>query len=241
MGWGREEQVVLPNPEVVTVTDPDAPVKKRFRERTLPEVVSKEITHAVGGRKATRVSQALLEASKAYERERFGDALKVLRAVAEDTPDVAAVRELTGLCLYRQGKWAEAIRELQRFTEITGSVEQNPVLADCHRALRHYGVVDELWEELAAASPNAELVTEGRIVMAGSLADQGRLTDAIRLLERAPGGGRRVRDHHLRLWYALADLYERAGELPRARELFSRIMEIDGDLADVVTRVANLA
>ncbi len=181
-----------------------------------------------------------MEASKAYERERFGDAMKIVRPLLDDAPDVPSVRELAGLCLYRQEKWAEAIRHLERFTELTASVEQNPVLADCHRALRHYDTVRELWDELAASSPSAELVTEGRIVMAGSLADQGKLDEAIKLLERSPIRTKHARSHHVRLWYALADLYERAGELPRARELFSRVLEADPRLGDVSERVANL-
>ncbi len=48
----------------------------------------------------------------------------------------------------------------------------------CPRSGKHRRV-DELWEELAAASPSGVLVTEGRIVLAGSCADQGRLTEAI--------------------------------------------------------------
>ncbi len=65
------------------------------------------------------------------------------------------------------------------------------------------------------------MVAEGRIVAAGALADQGDLQGAI-----APAGAvrsqpRRVREHHLRLWYALADLYDRSGDTPRARALFA--------------------
>ena len=98
----------------------------------------------------------------------------------------------------------------------------------------------ELWEELGRASPSAAVVTEGRIVAAGALADQGELGGAIRLLERAQGGGKRPRLHHLRLWYALADLYERAGEVPRARELFRSILGHDPDFVDVPERLAAL-
>ena len=58
---------------------------------------------------------------------------------------------------------------------LTGSTEQHPVLADCYRALKRWARVDELWEELRAASPSADLVAEGRIVVAGGLADRGRI------------------------------------------------------------------
>ncbi|HTX63621.1 MAG TPA: tetratricopeptide repeat protein, partial [Acidimicrobiales bacterium] len=44
-------------------------------------------------------------------------------------------------------------------------------------------------------------------------------------------------DRHLRQWYALADLYERAGDLPRARELFERVARVDHEAYDVLERL----
>jgi tetratricopeptide (TPR) repeat protein len=94
---------------------------------------------------------------------------------------------------------------------------------------------------LRQASPSAELVTEGRIVAAGSLADRGDLAGAIRLLEKARLDVRRPRPHHLRLWYALADLYERAGDVPKARQLFRRVLDHDRAFFDVAERAQTLA
>ena len=51
---------------------------------------------------------------------------------------------------------------------------------------------------------------------------------------------KRVQPHHLRLWYALGDLYERAGEIPRAREMFERVRKQDSSFADVAERLAAL-
>jgi tetratricopeptide (TPR) repeat protein len=150
------------------------------------------------------------------------------------------VRELYGLTLYRLGRWAQAKRELEAFRTQTNSTEQHPVLADCARALGHYAEVEELWEELREASPSAELVAEGRIVAAGALADQGRLDDAITLLEAAAKPTKKPKLHHLRMAYALADLYERAGDLPHARELFGRVAASDADFVDVQARVRAL-
>ena len=73
---------------------------------------------------------------------------------------------------------------LRQDLAVTGSVDQHPVLMDCARSQRKYARVESLWDELSAASPSAALVIEGRIVLAGSLADLGRLRDAIALLER---------------------------------------------------------
>jgi hypothetical protein len=46
--------------------------------------------------------------------------------------------------------------------------------------------------------------------------------------------------HHLRRAYVLADLYERSGDLPKARTMFGRIETIDPDFADVRLRVRAL-
>ena len=114
------------------------------------------------------------------------------------------------------------------------------MLADSYRALRRYTEVEELWRELREASPSAELVAEGRIVSAGALADRGDLRAAIARLEPAERAVARIRLHHLRLWYALADLYDRAGDSPRARSLFMRVASADPDFADVRDRLGAL-
>jgi tetratricopeptide (TPR) repeat protein len=114
------------------------------------------------------------------------------------------------------------------------------VLADCYRALHRYHRVEELWEELRAASPSAALVTEGRIVTAGARADQGDLQGAIALLARSSPKPRRVRQHHLRQWYALADLYDRSGDVPQARRLFRDVLANQPGFADAEERLAAL-
>ena len=46
--------------------------------------------------------------------------------------------------------------------------------------------------------------------------------------------------HHLRRAYALADLYERSGNLPRARALFDWVLKHDREFVDTRQRLANL-
>lgn len=210
------------------------------RPKKLPEAVTGELAKVAGPARSARLEQALADAARAYERDRYQDARRILKTLAERTPGAAAVRELHGLTLYRMGRWAEAIKELDAFRALTGSYDQHPVLADCHRALRHWKKVETLWEELRQASPAGEVVAEGRIVMAGAMADRGDIRGAIALLEKARTDVKRPKLHHLRLWYALADLYERAGEIPHARELFRRVLAHDHDFADVPERLAGL-
>ncbi|MDP1820865.1 MAG: tetratricopeptide repeat protein [Acidimicrobiales bacterium] len=198
------------------------------------------LRRAVGAAKLERVQERLKEAGKAFRRERFDEARKILRPLAEIAPTAVSVRELLGLAYYRLGRWKQAVAELEAFRDMTGSTEQHPVLADCYRALGRHAKVAELWEELRTTSPGAALVAEGRIVYAGSLADQGNLTDAIRVLEAAKPPGRRAQDHHLRVAYALADLHERAGDVPKARQLFGIVAANDPELGDVAARLRAL-
>ncbi|MHB1139199.1 MAG: tetratricopeptide repeat protein, partial [Microthrixaceae bacterium] len=133
-------------------------------------------------------------------------------------------------------RWKAAVKELEAFRTLTGSTEQHPVLADCYRALKRYADVDELWTELREVSPSAELVTEGRIVAAGALADQGDLAGALRTLSHGWRIPSKPRPHHLRRAYALADLYERSGDLPQARSLFGQIARAEPGFLDAAAR-----
>lgn len=206
----------------------------------LAEEVRAQLAKAVPNARRERVERRLAEAAEHFEEDRFADAAKILKKLVDEAPTVPAVRELYGLTLYRQEKWKAAATELEAYRQISKSSDQLPVLADCYRALRQWALVEECWTEIREVSPSAEVVTEGRIVMAGSLADRDRLVDAIRLLEQGWNFPKRPLMHHLRRAYALADLYERAGELPKARQLFSRITGVDPEFADVAARVRSL-
>lgn len=210
------------------------------RDADIEAEVRTELSRSVGAANVEKLEVRLKDATRAFEAERFGDAARMLKKLADQAPGAASVRELYGLTLYRQAKWRLACKELEAFRLLTDSTEQDPVLADCYRALKRYAKVDELWQELRAASPSAELVTEGRIVAAGALGDQGDIRGAINLLEQGFSFPKRPKEHALRRAYALADCYERAGDVVRARELFRRIQAADRDFADVSQRIRSL-
>ncbi len=201
--------------------------------------VRDEITR-LGGAHGTDYYKQLMKAADAFSRDHERDALRLLRPLRDAMPDSPSVRELLGLTHYRLAHYPAASKELEAFVELSGSAEQHPVLMDCYRAQRRWGKVDGCWRELTAASPGAEIVTEGRIVAAGALADRGRIDDAIALLTRADRRVTKPKPYHLRLWYALADLEERAGNVPRARSLFDRVRREDAGFADVAERLAGL-
>ena len=102
--------------------------------------------------------------------------------------------------------------------------------------------MEALYTELRQGSPDPEVLSEGRLVLAGTRADNGDLAGAVTLLVEA-GAGRLVRnpaERHLRQWYVLGDLMERSGDLAKARELFLRIAAVDPDAYDVADRLESL-
>ena len=206
------------------------------RARGLPEDVKGEVARAAGPAWAGRVQDRLNDAAQAYERERYRDAYKLLKPLSERAPGSPAIRELLGLTCYRLGRWRDAIKALETAELLSGSVDHHPVIADCHRALGRHDDVRRLWDELRRAGAGVDVLIEGRIVLAGSLADQDRVRESIEVLEQGPVNVRKPKDHHLRLWYALASMYERAGEVPRARGLFRRVAEAAPDFADAYDR-----
>ena len=211
----------------------DTPTTSKRGPRALPPTAAPE-------RDPVPATNAKLEdATRAYSADRYQDALRILRKLSAQSPNSAAVKELLGLALYRLGRWPLAVHELTAHHELSGSYDQYPVIADCYRAMRRYVEADATWEELRQASPSAEVVAEGRLVAAGCLADQGDLGGAVKLLESSLRRSR-PKASHLRQWYALADLYERGGELPRARDIFTQIAAVDPDAYDVRQRLVAL-
>lgn len=208
--------------------------------RALDDVVA-EFEKRLGKRHAGKAIRRYEAALVPFEAHRYDDARKILLPMAREYQDVSAVHEILGLCLYRAGNWSAAARELERALELNPRwLFNHAVLADCHRALHNHARVAELWEELASASPNAEIVAEGRIVAAGSLADQDDVDGAIAMMKTAVADHAHPGEHHLRQWYVLADLHDRSGNVIMARQFFERVARHDPEFADVAERLAVL-
>ncbi|MXZ77903.1 MAG: hypothetical protein F4Z06_06445 [Acidimicrobiia bacterium] len=201
---------------------------------------SQKLEEAVGQRMAVTLRQRLERAEDAYEQEDYRRAWRSLDGMTKEAPKVPEIRELAGLTLYRLGRWDLAARELEANRELTGRTDLHPVLADCYRAQRRWTDVELIWAELRASGESSAVLAEGRIVAAGALGDRGELIEAVRLLSADFQLPRRAKEHHLRQAYALADLCERAGEIPRARELFGWLRDQDELYVDVAERLEAL-
>ena len=218
--------------------------KKRTRKVRALDSVVEEFEKALGkqhGKYLQRYEAALA----AFEAQRYKEARIALTPLAKECSDVGAIHDLLGLCLYREENFARAIEALEIAQRINSTQVFNyAVLADCHRALKDYDRVDQLWTELKDASPHAELLAEGRIVYSGSLVDRGKLEEARDVMEKVspasakPSKG--LNEYHLRQWYVLADIYDRLGDIVNARRIFETILSVDTHFADVPERLATL-
>jgi len=212
---------------------------RRMSGEVAPEVAA-DLAKVAPANRLARYQERLATAADALDRGRFGDAKRMVQPVLRDLPDLSFAHEIAGLALYRMGEWRKAAAELETVRRLSGTFLHHAVLADCYRALRRYSAVEELWRELREASPDPALMAEGRIVAAGALADQGDLAGALRIMERAKDLPKKPREHHVRQWYVIADLYDRSGDVVKARQWFSLVASVDPEFADVRDRVRSL-
>jgi Tfp pilus assembly protein PilF len=212
----------------------------RKEVRALDSVVE-EFEKKIGSRGSARAIKRYEAALQAFEAHRYEDARKILNPMAKEYSDVSAVHEMLGLCLYRAGQWKRALVELETAIGINPDwIFNHAVLEDCHRALGNHQMVEKYWRELAEASPHPEILAEGRIVMAGSMADRGHITEALALMGKAANDQSRPAEYHLRQWFVIADLYDKEGNVIKARQFFERIASHDPQFIDVAERLATL-
>jgi hypothetical protein len=211
--------------------------KKPHEPTALDPEVTSEMVYALGQQRGARLAERLAQASEALDRERYQEARRISTSIAKETPSVAAVHEVLGLSSYRLGKYKQAASALEVAQELHPNPSLLPILADCHRAQARWSAVDRVWAEIRAASPSHEIMAEGRIVAAGALADQGDLSGAIELMSSTKKSPKVIRDHTLRQWYVLADLYDRVGDPINARKWFARVAQHDPDYEDIQQRL----
>ena len=115
------------------------------------------------------------------------------------------------------------------------------MLADCYRAMGQPARALELCNVMDPRKVPAPVFAEGLIVAAGALGDMGRTDEAIAALERVDIRPEAAEEHHLRIWYVLADLLERRGRFSQARSWFEAVAAADPDLTDAPQRARKLS
>ena len=214
---------------------------KRSSPRPVGGISEDELGGVVPNRMIGLARKTLKQAGEAYERDRYEDALRLSRKLDSLVPDIPANLELLGLTQYRMGKYQSALRTLNKHFKLTEDPSQMPVMMDCARALGKSGELDHWWALLRDVSPSREIVTEGRIVYCGYLADSGEFEKAETLLKQALA--REVNPTKLtaiRQKYLLGMLYERQGDIAQAREAYTEILRVDRGAYDIAERLAGL-
>lgn len=176
--------------------------------------LSKDNAETVGRHLAMVVQLIDVNPELAYEHA---------QAAVRSAGRVDVVREAAGLCAYRTGRYAEALRELRTVRRLNGSSEHLPVMADCERGL------DRPERAIAlAASPEAETLdpeaaVELAIVVSGARMDLGEPEAAHATLD-ALDLSRVGQLQRLRVLQAKARLLEATG---RKEEADALVKDID--------------
>ncbi|MFN2488971.1 MAG: tetratricopeptide repeat protein [Actinomycetota bacterium] len=206
----------------------------------LADDVVKELQSTARPGKGGILVQVFSETAAAFAAEDFRRAIELGEQAKHIALRAPSVRELLGLALYHTGSWKEAARELAAFRRLAGTTEQNPVMADCFRALHKPERALELCDEIDREAVAPAVAYEGEIVAAGALRDMGRIDAAIRRLERLELEPEQAQEYHLRAWYVLGDLLERRGRFTQARRWFEAISSLDPGLTDAPKRAERL-
>lgn len=215
-------------------------------EIDLPPRVRKEIDRLVGDRDRARdVKVALTLGTVASEEDDHDAARRYLAWAKHLAPRSTVVREALGIALYRAGDLRGALTELQSYRRMSGSTDQNHLLADC---LRADGREPDRAVEVGLAlvddpTGDIERRVEAAIVVAAVHLDAGRPARATSLLARFLSGPERSdvpSGSTVRLLWVAADAAEADGKDDEALSALERLRSIDPDYPDADGRIALL-
>jgi tetratricopeptide (TPR) repeat protein len=206
----------------------------------VPRAIAEEVRVTARRGQAEHALQAFEEAVGLLERGRDAGAARAAETAKGLAPRSGSVREVLGIALYRQKRFREALRELQAYRRMTGRLDQNHLIADCHRALGAPEKAVAAARQALKASVPDEARVEAAIVGAAALADLERFAEAVGLLRQFPSRDRLSRDFELRLWYVTGDILERAGRTSEAASEFGRVVRHDPGAFDAAERLAGL-
>lgn len=215
-------------------SDSAHPISRSF---DLPREWISELRDTTRPGQADRASALVAKALQAFlegDYRRAASLAADAKVFAQRSP---RIRELLGLALYHSGDFKEALRELQAFKRMSGSLEQNHLIADSYRAVGRPEKAIEVTGEVHPKDVSEEVWTELLIVAASTLADGGDFERALSYISRGEFQPKEVQPHHLRLWYVRAELLEKAGKETQAKALWERIAREEPDFFDVSDRL----
>lgn len=220
---------------------PDLPVGV---EPHLPGNVRRELRQHVRGRElGDEVGLCIQLAGEAIDDDAPQEAVPYLEWAKQVAPRAPVIREALGIARYLSGDFKAALNELRAYRRLSGSADQDHVVADCLRANGHPATeVGEVAQAMLTSDAPADRRLEAILVWAGAVADAGDVAAARAVLRRADrqlvdAAGEEARE---RLTYVAGDLAERAGEPDVARRAFARLAELEDDPYGAAERIAGL-
>jgi len=213
----------------------------------LPGRVRKDIDRVVNDRsRAKDVKACLALGTLASEDEEHSEALLYLQWAKHLAPRSAVVREALGIAHYRAGDFRASLAELQAYRRMSGTTDQNHLIADCIRSEardveRAVVIGMELVEDDRA---EIERRVEAAIVVASVHIAAGRHARARSVLDLLLTGptARSVPDASaVRLLWVAADIAEAEKVPARAIAALERLLKLDSAYPDAAERLAGLA
>ena len=213
--------------------------ESKYETVHLADDVVRELRATARPGKGEILVKVFADAVAAYAAEDYDEAIRLGEQAKHIALRAAGPREFLGLAYYRAGRYTEAAKELAAFRRLSGSTDQNPILADTYRATKKPEKALDYADEVSPSS-GPEIYFEANIVAAGALSDMGRIDEAIARLERLDLRPEGVQPHHLRVWYVLGDLLQKKGRFTQAREWFEAVDAADPELTDAAERAEGL-
>jgi len=225
---------------------PERPSIPEDAEIDLPPRVRKEIDRLVHERDRARdVKVCLSLGSAASEEDDHDGARRYLAWAKHLAPRSGIVREALAIALYRAGDLRSALSELQAYRRVSGSDDQNHLLADCMRAdgREPERAIEVGMALVGDASQELERRVEAAIVVAAIHLDLGRPNRAGTIVGPfldGPGSVDVPVDSAVRLLWVAADIAEAEGDTEGAIAALERLRSLDGEYPDARERIAAL-
>ena len=246
IGRDRASASAGPRRPVRSRQGPERPTFPADAEIELPVRIRKEIDRLVSDRtRAQDVKLSLSLGVAASEEDDHVAARRYLAWAKHLAPRATVVREALGIALYRAGDLRGALSELQNYRRLSGSDDQNHLLADCLRA--------EGRDPARAAEVAMALVTDG-VADIERRVEAAIVVAAIHLDLGAPARARAVLQPFLdgveaaavpevstvRLLWMAADVAEADDRIPDAIAGLERLLGLDPDCPDAGARLSAL-
>lgn len=235
-GGPRREHRSAPTPRGAAAHRSDS----RYEPVHLDDKLTRELRATARPGKGDIMVKVFADAVAAFAAGDLDEAIRLGEQCKHIALRAVPAREFLGLAYYQAGRWQEAARELAAFRRLSGSNEQNPVIADSYRAMHKPEKAIEIVDQIAESEVEPAVYYEGQIVAAGALADLRRVDEAVARLRKLDLKPSAAETHHIRAWYVLGDLLERAGRFTQAREWFEAVESADPDATDASERIARL-